>query len=178
MGKEKWDVYDIHRVKTGDVVVRGTKPAQGQFRMVVHICIFNSKGQMLIQQRVKDKDDWADLWDVSVGGCSRSGETSQDAAHREVSEELGLDIDFEGVVPRFTINWEHGFDDYYVLKQDLDPATLILQPEEVQAVKWATRDEILDLIRKDRFITYHESLINMLFEMRGGYGAHSSEKNR
>ena len=168
MGKEQWDVYDIHRIKTGEVVTRGQKPEQGQFRMVVHICVFNSEG----------KTDWSNLWDLSVGGCSQSGETSQDAARRELLEEIGLNVDFTGMVPRFTINWEHGFDDYYMLEMDLDPASLSLQQEEVQAVKWATREEILDMIRKGEFITYHESLIDMCFSMRNSYGAHSSEKLR
>ena len=95
-----------------------------------------------------------------------------------VLEEIGLDVDFTGMVPRFTINWEHGFDDYYMLEMDLDPASLSLQQEEVQAVKWATREEILDMIRKGEFITYHESLIDMCFSMRNSYGAHSSEKLR
>ena len=178
MGKEQWDAYDIHRVKTGEVVTRGQKPAEGQFRMVVHICIFNSEGKMLIQQRQPFKADWSNLWDISVGGCSQSGETSQDAAHRELSEEIGLDVDFTNIVPRFTINWEHGFDDFYMLEKDLDPAALTLQQEEVQAVKWASREEIIDMIRNGEFITYYESLIDMIFDMRGGYGAHSSEDLR
>lgn len=178
MGKEQWDAYDIHRIKTGAVVTRGEKPAPGQFRMVVHICIFNSEGKMLIQQRQPFKSDWSNLWDLSVGGCSRAGETSQDAAHRELLEEIGLDMDFTGIVPHFTMNWEHGFDDYYLIKKNLDPASLSLQEEEVQAVRWATRDEIMDMIRVGTFITYHESLIDMCFAMRSQYGAHSDESRR
>ena len=178
MTKEQWDVYDIHRIKTGEVVTRGEKAAPGQYRMVVHICIINSEGKMLIQQRQPFKSDWSNLWDVTVGGCSRAGETSQDAAHRELLEEIGLDVDFTGVVPHFTMNWEHGFDDYYLLNMDLDPASLKLQEEEVQAVRWASREEILDLIRTEKFITYHESLIDLCFAMRSQYGVHSSEKLR
>ena len=178
MGKEQWDVYDIHRVKTGEVVARGEKPAEGQYRMVVHMCFFNSEGKMLIQQRQSFKNDWAGLWDVSVGGCSKSGETSQDAAHRELSEELGIDMDFSGVLPNFTINSEHGFDDYYLLEKEIDLDSLCLQEEEVQAVRWATREEIKDLIRSGKFITYYECLIDMIFDMRGKYGTHSSEELR
>ena len=175
MEKERWDAYDLHRIKTGKTVVRGEKPAEGQFRMVVHICIFNSEGQMLIQQRQPFKEDWSNMWDVSVGGCSRAGETSQEAAHRELLEEIGLDVDFTGIVPHFTVNWEHGFDDVYLLKMDLDPKDLVLQKEEVQNVRWATKEEIKELIRKGEFITYHESLIDMEFSMCGQYGVHSSK---
>ncbi len=178
MTKEQWDVYDIHRIKTGEVVTRGEKAAPGQYRMVVHICIINSEGKMLIQQRQPFKSDWSNLWDVTVGGCSRTGETSQDAAHREVLEEIGLDIDFTGVLPRFTVNWLSGFDDVYVLKQEVDVSSLSLQEEEVQAVRWATHDEIIDMIREGTFITYHESFIDMCFAMSDSYGEHADEDLR
>ncbi len=178
MGKEQWDAYDIHRIKTGAVVTRGEQAAPGQFRMVVHICIFNSEGKMLIQQRQPFKSDWSNMWDLSVGGCSQAGETSQDAAHRELLEEIGLDVDLTDVVPFFTINWEKGFDDYYLLERDLDPASLKLQETEVQAVRWASRNEIIDMIRCGEFITYHESMIDMAFAMRKKYGAHCSEDRR
>jgi len=146
--------------------------------MVVHICIINSEGKMLIQQRQPFKSDWSNLWDVTVGGCSRTGETSQDAAHREVLEEIGLDIDFTGVLPRFTVNWLSGFDDVYVLKQEVDVSSLSLQEEEVQAVRWASHDEIIDMIREGTFITYHESFIDMCFAMSDSYGEHADEELR
>ena len=55
---------------------------------------------------------------------------------------------------------------------------MTLQQEEVQAVKWASREEIIDMIRNGEFITYYESLIDMIFDMRGGYGAHSNEDRK
>ena len=172
---ELFDLYTADREKTGRTMVRGEPTPAGFYRLVVHICIFNSEGQMLIQQRQPFKEDWSNMWDVSVGGCSRAGETSQEAAHRELLEEIGLDVDFTGIVPHFTVNWEHGFDDVYLLKMDLDPKDLVLQEEEVQNVRWATKEEIKDLIRKGEFITYHESLIDMEFSMCGQYGVHSSK---
>lgn len=45
---ELWDIYDINRIKTGKTVMRGETIKQGGFHLVVHVCVFNSKGEMLI----------------------------------------------------------------------------------------------------------------------------------
>ena len=42
--------------------------------MVVHVCIFNSKGEMLIQKRADDIVRWPGYWDVSVGGGASAGD--------------------------------------------------------------------------------------------------------
>ena len=73
------DVYDIHRVPTGRTFVRGTKPKNGYY-LVAQVIVFNTKGQMLIQQRQANKVGWPNRWDVSAGGSVQAGETSQQAA--------------------------------------------------------------------------------------------------
>ena len=87
---ELWDLYTQDRQPTGLTMVRGSEHPQGYYRLVVHVCIFNSKGQMLIQQRQPFKEGWPNMWDVSVGGSVVAGESSREAAEREVAEELGL----------------------------------------------------------------------------------------
>ena len=49
--KEIIDLYDVNREHTGLTAVRGEKLPEGTYRMVVHVCIFNNKGEMLIQKR-------------------------------------------------------------------------------------------------------------------------------
>lgn len=46
---ELWDLYDIDRRKTGETHVRGVDVPEGRYHMVVHVVIFNSRGEMLIQ---------------------------------------------------------------------------------------------------------------------------------
>lgn len=74
---EKWDLYDIHRNKLAKQIVRGDKMASDEFHLVVHVCIFNSQGEMLIQQRQPFKKEWPNLWDITCGGSAIAGETSQ-----------------------------------------------------------------------------------------------------
>lgn len=81
---EIWDLYTKDRIKTEETMVRGEKITKGFYRLVVHVCIFNSQGEMLIQQRQLFKSSWPNMWDVTVGGSAISGDTSQSAAEREV----------------------------------------------------------------------------------------------
>lgn len=171
---ELWDLYDNNRIKTDQTMIRGTKQPDNLYHLVVHVCIFNQYNQMLIQQRQSFKEGWPNLWDISVGGSALSNETSQIAAIRETNEELGLHINLNHLHPSLTINFERGFDDIYLIEKEVDLSTLTLQYEEVQAVKWANQDEIIEMIHNNQFIPYYPSLIQLLFEMRKQLGAHQT----
>ena len=170
---ELFDLYTAEREKTGRTMVRGDPTPEGFFRLVVHVCIFNPEGKMLIQHRQPFKQGWSGFWDVSVGGSAVSGDSSKSAAERETREELGLSIDLTGIRPTMTVNWEHGFDDYYILTQEVDPASLHLQYEEVQEVRWAAKEEILQMIDSGEFIPYEKSLIELLFFRRNHRSSHT-----
>lgn len=170
---ELWDIYDIHRAKTGRTAERGDIMGSGDYHMVVAACIFNERGRLLIQQRHPFKEGFPNLWDVTAAGSALQGETSQQAMERELREELGLALDLSKIRPNLTMNFDRGFEDFYLLERDVDTAALHLQPEEVQAVKWATLDEILTMIDAGTFIPYYKSLIQLFFDSRERYGCHS-----
>ena len=168
---EQWDIYDSNRVRTGKIKARGTRLQADEYHLVIHVCIINSDNQLLIQQRQPFKSGWPNLWDVTVGGSALAGENSQVAAERELMEEIGYEADLSQKRPNFSINFNRGFDDFYILKAEVDLSKLTLQYEEVQAVKWANREEIIQMIEEDIFIPYHLSVINMIFDMQHGYGS-------
>ena len=125
---------------------------------------------MLIQQRQPFKSGWSNLWDVTVGGSAVSGDSSSKAAERELFEELGMKHSFENLRPALTVNFNRGFDDFYIFESDVDLSTLHLQYEEVQAVRWASMDEIFSMIADGSFIPYHKSFIELLFFLRNHRG--------
>ena len=170
---ELFDLYTADGKKTNRTMVRGEPTPEGFYRMVVHVCIFNPEGQMLIQQRQPFKQGWSNLWDISVGGSAVSGDTSRSAAERETREELGLAVDLKNVRPSVTIHFEHGFDDIYILTMPVDLSSLHLQYEEVQAVRWASKNEILQMIDNGQFIPYEKSLIGLLFFRRDHRSSHT-----
>lgn len=160
---EKFDLYDINRIKTGETLERIGVVPRHRYRVVVHIIVFNSKGEMLIQQRVSTKRVHPNKWDFSVGGCVIAGETSWQGAERELSEEIGLKYDFSKTIPNFTINFETGFDDFYVIHCDKPAEEFVLQESEVKQVKWANKDEVLKLIETDEFVHYKKELVDLVF---------------
>ena len=165
------DIYDRNKKLTGKTVERGTALKDDEYRLVVHVCIFNSKNEMLIQKRQPFKKGWSGKWDISVGGGVQSGESSSIAAQREVEEELGVDVDLGNVRPFVCVSFVNGFDDYYSVRTDMDLDGFTLQPEEVEKVMWADKDTVLDMIDNESFISYHKGFIEFLFDRHNGFGA-------
>ena len=57
---------------------------------VVHLHLFNSRGELYLQRRPLWKDIQPGRWDTACGGHLAYGETPRQALLREVSEELGV----------------------------------------------------------------------------------------
>ncbi len=169
---EKWDLYDVNRTKLNKTMYRGEKTPKDEYRIVVHACIFNSKGEMLIQQRQSDKESFPDMWDLSVGGSVLSGETSNEGIEREILEEIGVKIDLSKTRPHFTINFDEGFNDIYLITQVIDDSEIKIQAEEVQNVKWASLEEIIKMLDEGIFIPYFKCVLPVIFETRVKYGWH------
>lgn len=173
---EQFDLYTKDRLPLNQTMNRGEQTPDGCYRLVIHVCIFNSSGKMLIQQRQPFKKGWSDMWDLSCDGSVVSGEDSRTAAEREVAEELGVTISLKGTRPVLTIHFDEGFDDIYAITKDFQLSELQLQHEEVQAVKWASLEEILAMIDSGEFIPYHKDLIGLLFFMRNHRGTFTREE--
>ncbi|MFD1413149.1 NUDIX hydrolase [Oceanobacillus jeddahense] len=52
---EVWDIYDKDRQVTGKQMYRGDIFEQGAYHLVIHVCLFNPLGEILIKQRQPDK---------------------------------------------------------------------------------------------------------------------------
>ncbi len=57
---------------------------------VVHLHVFNSRGELYLQKRPSWKDIQPDKWDTAVGGHIDLGESVEIALRREADEELGI----------------------------------------------------------------------------------------
>lgn len=54
------------------------------------VLVFNSRGQLFVHRRTEKKDIYPGYYDVAVGGVVAAGETYDQAAQRELAEELGI----------------------------------------------------------------------------------------
>ena len=164
------DLYDENRIPLGKTAGRYSRKGAGEYRTVVHICIFNSRRQLLIHRRSMQKAACPGLWDVSAAGGVDAGETSRQGAERECREELGYALDLTGVRASVTVNFDRGFDDFFIVKRDVELSDLKLQTEEVSEVRWASLEEVRDLLHQEKFIAYPESFLHFLFDMQDTFG--------
>lgn len=151
---EKWDILNVHRELTGRIGIRGKALKDGDYHLVVLMFITNSNNEILITKRSAMKND-PFLWEIP-GGAVTAGETSQEAAIREVKEEVGLALDMtenEGrIIGQRTYESPHGWMvDIWHFQKDADIDDLKLQVEEVSQAKWVTRDHVIKLIEEGDF---------------------------
>jgi len=160
---ELWDLYDKYRQKTGRTQERSKPMEEGGYHLVVHVWIVNDKGEFLIQRRQPWKEGWPNMWDGAAAGSAILGDSSKDAAIRETNEELGIDLDISKGELLRTIKFSCGFDDIWLVRQNVDINDLKLQYEEVADAKWASASEIKQMVQDGEFIAF--SYLDDLFEM-------------
>lgn len=146
---EYTDLYDENKNLTGEKLFRekGTKliVPKGRYSIVVLAFIENSKGEFLFQMTSKRKKN---VW-ATTGGHVKSGQTSKEAIIEEIKEELGIDINENEVKLFKTYKYDDAFKDVFYIKKDIDINSLTYEKDEVEYVKYLTKDEILDLINNN-----------------------------
>ena len=73
------------------VVRRAEMRADRLRHRTVFIAVVGTDGRLLVHRRADDKDMWPSRWDMAAGGVVGVDEPWDDAAHRELAEELGID---------------------------------------------------------------------------------------
>ena len=117
----------------------------GRLHRAISVFIFNTKGELLIQQRALDKYHSGGKWSNTCCSHPRPGEDTTDAAHRRLFEEMGLEcklrfgFSFIYYAEMATGLSEHEFDHVYLGISDNEP---VPDPEEVAAYKYISADEL------------------------------------
>ncbi|MCL2771786.1 MAG: NUDIX domain-containing protein [Oscillospiraceae bacterium] len=146
---ELFDFLDINGNPTGIVLEKGATLKDGQYYLGIHAYIFNSGFEFLIQRRSYNKSFAPGIWDIHLGHMI-AGESSVECMIREVKEEIGLNINCNDICAVKRFFWDekdrHIVDIYFIRKEyDLDK--IILQKDEVIAVKKIAGKEMTDMIR-------------------------------
>ncbi len=137
------DLYDKNSIKTDKTYHKGEVIPDGYYPMVVMAVIRNSKGEFLMQRRVKSKGgDWG-----VTGGHPKVNETPLEGIVTEVKEELGLDFSKEEF-----ILYDSGCDGkdcykMYFVNKDIDIKDIKIQKEELTEVRWFSMDELKNMVR-------------------------------
>lgn len=170
--EELIDVLNEDGTKTGKVVTRKEVHEKGLWHRIVVIAIIDKEGHLLMQQRSKYVKTNSEKWDISAAGHVSAGQTSREAAIREIKEEVGLEIKQEELTYITTYSEptrkqgdiidNQFFDFYIVIKPKIEMESIHIQESEVENVKLCDLEEVKEKLEKNivvkRDIVYKEIL--------------------
>lgn len=117
---------------------------------VVHLHVFNSNGDLYLQQRPLWKDIQPGKWDTACGGHVDLNETIEHALHREVEEELGITDYLPERIGMYVFEGKRERELVYVHKTVFD-GTIQPSRDELAGGRFWSRKEIMEHIGKGVF---------------------------
>lgn len=129
---------------------------------VVHLHVFNSRGELYLQKRPEWKDIQPGKWDTAVGGHIDLGESVDMALRREANEELGL-TDFTPILITHYV-FESDREREMIFSHQCTYDESILPSKETDSGRFWTLDEIRSKLCTGTFTPNFESEFNRLFE--------------
>jgi isopentenyl-diphosphate delta-isomerase len=137
-------LVDVNDIQTG-VMEKMEAHEKGLLHRAFSVFIFNSKGEMLLQQRAITKYHSGGLWTNACCSHPYPGEETKMAAHRRLKEELGFETAIKKVAD-FVYKadfdnglTEHEFDHVFAGEYE---GLLNLNPDEVMDTCYKTVAEI------------------------------------
>jgi isopentenyldiphosphate isomerase len=124
----------------------------------VFIAVVNSAGELLIHQRSAMKDLWPSYWDLAVGGVVSAGESYDDAALRELDEEVGITgmplVEMgEGTYSDEEVSL---VGKCFLAKYD---GPLVLRDGEVVAIEWVSQNDLMQRLAERDFLPDSKELL-------------------
>lgn len=118
---------------------------KGLLHRAFSVFVFNSKQEVLLQQRAACKYHSPNLWTNTCCSHPRAEETNQQAGERRLQEEMGLQVPLQEVfsfiykAPFDNGLTEHEYDHVLIGYSDAQPQ---INPEEVASWKWLSLEAI------------------------------------
>lgn len=151
------DIVDAKGNPTGKTALKSEIHKNGWYHNTIHLWLYNTKGEILLQQRSHKKAIYPLLWDVSVAGHIDAGETFIEAALRETKEEIGLQLnasDLQKIGTRLHQSEykdgaikDYEFHQVYISKTENAIYELTPQEDEVEALKFVSFSEFEELLK-------------------------------
>ncbi|MEK9182858.1 MAG: NUDIX domain-containing protein [Patescibacteria group bacterium] len=108
----------------------------------------DKEGNILLAQRALSKKNNPGMWGPAVSGTVEEGETYESNIIKEAEEEIGLKNLKPTPGPKFRRSTNHEyFAQWFTIVVDHD-YPFIKQDEEVEQIRWFTKNEILEFLEE------------------------------
>lgn len=148
---ETWDLYDMNRTRLLLTMIRGQHQPAGTYHLLVNIWTLNDQNEILLTLRSREKPNYPGVWETTAGSAL-SGETSLQAAIRELHEETGLTSNPTALTQLGSLKEPTAFIDFY-LNRVLGRPAITLQPHETIDSRWVTITEFEALLTAGQLAT-------------------------
>jgi isopentenyldiphosphate isomerase len=152
------DVLSDTGEPTGIMKSREDVHARGDVHRTIHVWMVHSVLGILLQKRSPLKENHPGLWDLSCAGHISAGETSLEAAVKELREELGIAVTPEDLHYLFShrhdavLNGGSYIDreihDIYLVIKDIPLSSFTPQPSEVESLRYIDPESFEILVRR------------------------------
>lgn len=129
---------------------------------VVHLHLFNSRGELYLQKRPDWKDIQPSRWDTATGGHVDLGEDVAKALRREVREELGVTDFTPESMGHYVFESQRERELVFVHRTVYD-GPVCPNPDELAGGRFWTREEILQNMGKEVFTPNFEQEYKRFF---------------
>ncbi len=165
--QEIFPVVDENGMVTGSATRAECHGGSKWLHPVVHLHLFNHKGDIYLQRRPDWKDIQPGKWDTAVGGHVDYGESPEEALHREVREELGITDFLPEAIGKYVFESKREKELVYVNRTIYD-GEIHPSAEELDGGRYWTMQEIREAMGKDILTPNFESEFRRFFSKELG----------
>ncbi len=113
---------------------------------IVHVFIFNEKGEMALQLQSKYKKFCPQHWVTAAAGHVKAGESEEEAAVRELEEETGIKTNIDFLYKDF-FDVSSNFRKILITFKSGFNGPFKINPMEVEKIEFFTIDKIKEMIK-------------------------------
>lgn len=164
---ELWNLVDSKGIATGIKYERGASNPipDGLYHLAVEVWFKPGFNKLLLTQRHPDKP-YGLKWECTCGSALY-GESSFEAAQRELSEELGIRVSLSELEYLNTVIEGNCIIDIFLVERNLSFSEIVLQEDEVVAHKYVdvgNLDSLKDELREDCWRHFQQCKNQMIGE--------------